>query len=112
MGVDFLNCPACYEVFCDAEPYYHCPKCKNNICERCSDNTGSEDEDDIEICPICRGDVRTNDMKLEEIKKLVCSYDDNKANKILNGSDWSGDEAHYMGEYDLAVKIRKILGVE
>lgn len=82
MGVEFNNCPACDEVYCDAGEYHHCKKCGHSICGDCEWKYSEIHQDDPDFCPFCCGDIVTNNMKLEAIKNLVNKSNSNLANKI------------------------------
>lgn len=83
MGIEFLTCPACDEVYCDVESYYTCVKCRISICSDCSDKYEEVHQDDPCICPFCMGDIVTNDMKLKEIAELIKIFDTPEFYKIV-----------------------------
>ncbi len=88
MGVDFSDCPACGEWFCDAGPYFYCESCGTSICDSCAeqyqsgkystepipvDEEGEPYEDD-RGCPFC--DLRiihTHALLNFALKQLGCT---------------------------------------
>lgn len=76
MGVDFLTCGKCKEVFPDAARYSYCNKCCNYLCEDCM----SDDND----CLFCSGNLVTPEMKLKEIAELLKMFECPDFRRIIN----------------------------
>lgn len=61
MGVDYMNCSWCNQIFCDCGFYRYCEGCESVYCEYCNDelyesftiDTNEYDEEAVVLCPKC-----------------------------------------------------------
>lgn len=70
MGVEFLVCANCTEIFADCGEYYWCEGCSNNFCSSdCAAPKPIEDSDDEDLrnCCICRKEEANNYILLHAL---------------------------------------------
>ncbi len=73
MGVEFLNCDACDETFCDNSDFGSC-SCGKCFCEDCTDDlisTGFKLECDFESCYFCTNKSNLKEVSDEEFLKWL-----------------------------------------
>ena len=79
MGVDYLVCDECGEIFCDCGEYYYCENCDRQFCMNCRDEAGLEWDDEdgcVCSCKYCRNEaVDDDDILNYAIEKLNTTRD-------------------------------------
>ena len=65
MGVDYYDCEACGEIYCDCGPCGYCDGCDAMLCIDCYDKSvekygKDEEHDHLLKCVLCQKDVITD----------------------------------------------------
>ncbi len=80
MGVDFLVCDGCGEIFSDCCTSIYCYACESRFCEWCmeSKNIARDEEDDDKVvgCPVCNFKIfKDSELLKLALDLLGCSRD-------------------------------------
>ena len=84
-GIDYLTCDCCGEAFPDVCDYLNCEKCDAVLCEGCCEQYGVEVYRNTEKdgCPVCNGDIVTDQQLLEFLIVKYCDGKYSNAEKLF-----------------------------
>jgi len=92
MGVEWINCDKCGDIFCDCGEYDYCENCDMYFCISCSDKLNrsyfSEDGSYLEKCSFCQGEDITD---AELLKFLLKKCGVTKREAIVMAKEKSND---------------------
>lgn len=123
MGVDFINCSFCNEIFADCGPFRTCDWCRRSWSEECYGKVETKDEiNDVWVCKICMinarkcrcgrisdGCVICDQCGLILCRKCICDEEEDESDDDIEDKNILEDNRNIVGDNNIVEDNKNII---